>query len=330
MTRIKPNRTHAPRRSCAWGMAVLTLSVLCFASSGLRAQVITVPKPGERDFIADQADLIAPADEQNIRTNCSQLLTDTATPIIVVTVESMVKYNNRGIDNIQTFAKVLFDQWGIGHLTVNSQPSNRGILIVVSRDDRKARIELGIGWPYEAEATAQQIMNDTMVPRFRAGDYSGGIVAGVKSLEQMTRAINSGGSASGQSTGQPGGGPLSSPTQRVPSSSAPSWGGGGGTIGVPCCGSSIITLIVIFFVIRMIGGLIGGLGGRRGAYRRGPGLGTGLLGGLLLGNLLGGRRSSSWGAGGSGFGGGGGFGGGFGGGGFGGGFSGGRGASGSW
>ena len=44
------------------------------------------------------------------------------------------------------FARALFDQWGVGHPQAHGQSWDTGILVVVSKDDRKARIELGGGW----------------------------------------------------------------------------------------------------------------------------------------------------------------------------------------
>ena len=325
--------------SMHWSLLCI-LCALC-GSTTAEAQVITIDKPGDREFVVDKADLINATDEQTIRGIADRLLTDTASPIIVVTIESMAKSNTRGINSIETFAKTLFEQWGIGHLTVNGRPSNTGMLLLVSRDDRKARIELGIGWPYDKEYATQQIMNNVIVPSFRRGDFSGGIVSAVKALDQMAR----GASATAPPSGT-GGGTPASPVNPQPAPNRYSYpgsgsGGGGGGIGLPCCGSSFIGIVIIFLLVRFVGGLIGGFGARRpslGYGGGGSGFGGGLLGGLLMGGLLGGggRRSSGWGGGGGGGGGwsGGGFGGGgggsFGGGSFGGGMSGGHGASGSW
>lgn len=149
---------------------------------------ISLKRPGERDFILDLADLISSADEQHIREIATKLLNDKATPIIVVTIESMAKYGGAGM-RIETFAHLLFDQWAIGQAKVNGQLWNTGILLLVSRDDRKARIELGAGWKHEQDSLAQQIMDEQIVPRFRQGDFSGGIVAGVEALDKMARGL---------------------------------------------------------------------------------------------------------------------------------------------
>lgn len=149
---------------------------------------IALARPGERDFIVDRADLISSADEQHLRQLATKLLNDKATPIIVVTIESMAQYGGEGM-RIETFAHLLFDQWAIGQAKLDGQLWNTGILLLVSRDDRKARIELGAGWKHEQDALAQQIMNEQIVPRFRQGDFSGGIVAGVEALDKMARGL---------------------------------------------------------------------------------------------------------------------------------------------
>lgn len=157
------------------------------AASGTPGQ-IKIERPGERDFVVDLADLLPSPDEQRIREIATKLLNDKATPIIVVTIESMAKYGGAGM-RIETFARLLFDQWRVGQEKLGGQLWNTGILLLVSKDDRRARIELGAYWKHEQDALAQQIMAEQIVPRFRQGNYSGGIVAGVESLDKMARGL---------------------------------------------------------------------------------------------------------------------------------------------
>jgi uncharacterized protein len=163
----------------------LAFGLLC---AGAWGQVISLDPPGQRDFILDRADLITPEHEQQIRTICDQLLTERATPIIVVTIESMASCGAPNM-RIETFATVLFNQWGIGHEEVHGEEWNTGILFLVSEGDRKARIELGATWGHDHDQVAQQIMDDYIVPKFKAGDFSGGILLGVESLDKMARGL---------------------------------------------------------------------------------------------------------------------------------------------
>jgi len=153
-----------------------------------RAGYIDLQPPGEREFILDRADLLPPEAQKKIRELGASLLKDKATPIIVVTVESMAAHNGAGM-RIETFARLLFDQWQIGHEKLGETSWNTGILLLVSRRDRKARIELGAGWKRDKDDVCRKIMDDLIIPRFKDGDYAAGIVAGVEGLDKMARDL---------------------------------------------------------------------------------------------------------------------------------------------
>jgi uncharacterized protein len=149
---------------------------------------IDLQPPGPREFILDRAGLISEPDKQKIKQIADKLLTDKAAPLIVVTIDSMSQYGGSGL-RIETFARLLFDQWGIGPAKLGKTPWNYGILLLVSKGDRQARIELGAGWRRDKDVQAEQIMAEQIIPRFKQGDYSGGIVAGVESLDKMARDL---------------------------------------------------------------------------------------------------------------------------------------------
>jgi uncharacterized protein len=174
-------------------LLVAQFVVLCGAlgSGGVahaQGNRITLDRPADREFIRDEAKLISPEDAAKIKQLGDKLLTEKATPIIVVTIESMAKHGGADM-RIETFANLLFDQWAIGVAKVNGQDWNTGILLLVSKNDRKARIELGDHWKRDQDKLAQQIMNEQIVPRFKQGDYSGGITAGVEALDKMARGL---------------------------------------------------------------------------------------------------------------------------------------------
>ncbi len=161
---------------------------MLFAVPGL-AQDINIPKPGDREFLVDRAYMMSPSDKDQVTAVCGQCLKDRAIPIVVVTVSSIGEH---AADNpsIETFARRLFNQWEIGYRVVNGASWNRGILFVVSRADRKARIELGRDWARGYKSVCTSIMDGQIIPKFRQGDYSSGIVAGVAELDAMARGLN--------------------------------------------------------------------------------------------------------------------------------------------
>jgi uncharacterized protein len=166
----------------------LTCLCLAYLAPGALAEPLTLDKPGEREFVRDLADLITAEDEQKIRETCDRLLSEKATPVIVVTIESMAKHGGADM-RIEEFAMRLFNQWGIGHEKLGDRLWNTGILLLVSKEDRKARIELGAGWKRDKDELAAQIMQEQIIPRFKEGQFSAGIVAGVEALSQMARGL---------------------------------------------------------------------------------------------------------------------------------------------
>ena len=104
------------------------------------------------------------------------------TPLIVVVITRMSSYgycNSR----IEPFATQWFNKWEIG--TEKSNGKNQGVLLLVSINDRKARIELGKDWGHDFDKHCQLIMDNVIISQFKQGDYSTGIVEGTEALLKM-------------------------------------------------------------------------------------------------------------------------------------------------
>lgn len=168
-------------------LAGICLALFAAAEPTAEAR-ISLPRPGEREFVRDHAGLLSAQDKTEIVELCDRLLTDKATPIIVLTINSMGEHGGDGM-RIETFARLLFDQWEIGHAELNAQTWNTGILLLISKGDRKARIELGAGWHREKDQLCKEIMDQQIIPRFKQQDFSGGMKAGVVALNAMAREL---------------------------------------------------------------------------------------------------------------------------------------------
>ena len=178
--------TRSPRATSAGIVFLLTCSAAWPTLA--RAIEIDLERPGDREFVRDMAGMLDAATKQRIQKKCDSLLTEKATPIIVITIDSMAARGAPGL-RIETFATLLFDQWGIGQAAINGQDWNTGILLLISRDDRKARIELGGGWGRREDDVCREIMDDHIIPQFKRGDFAAGIEAGVDGLDLMARKI---------------------------------------------------------------------------------------------------------------------------------------------
>ena len=147
---------------------------------------IDLEPPSEREFVRDQAEMLDAEAITQIKEIADQLLTETATPIVVVTIESMASCGVGDI-GIETFATLLFNQWGIGAAEIDGEQRNTGILLLVSKGDHKVRIELGQDWGRQKDDLCKQIMDEQIISHFKQKKFSQGILSGVKALERMAR-----------------------------------------------------------------------------------------------------------------------------------------------
>jgi uncharacterized protein len=134
------------------------------------------PKP-DRGYVTDAADLLSAEQEEEIEAWCYTAEKETGVEIAVVLVNSIRDYPGTANGSIESFARGLFNAYGIGNM-----PANDGVLLVVARTDRKARIELGAGYGRRRERDANAIMQGEIVPHFRDGAYGAGVRAGVLAL----------------------------------------------------------------------------------------------------------------------------------------------------
>jgi len=138
-------------------------------------------QPPPSGYVVDDAHILRPDTIRQLNWICTGTQSAKGVPIVVVTITSLQSIGAYG--SIESYATGLFNYWQLG-----TRQNNRAALLVVSRDDRRARIALGDDWGSGANSASQTIMDDTIIPRFKQGDYDGGIVQGVQQLDQMIRS----------------------------------------------------------------------------------------------------------------------------------------------
>ncbi len=173
-------------RGLTYGMRSMALApfFLLAAALAAHAQVRYPARPGDREFIVDEAGLLQPEAAAEIRRLANEALTKKKAPIVVVTIKSLADYGAAGWA-IERYAMNLFSEWGIGW-----QDWNHGMLLLVSTGDRKARIEMGAGWGHQKDGDAQRLMNELIVPNFKRGDFGRGILEGVKGLQALAMGLS--------------------------------------------------------------------------------------------------------------------------------------------
>ena len=139
-----------------------------FLITALAAQ--SFPKATGR--VNDFANVIDAATEADIDRQLDQLEQQTSSEIAVATVASL---NGMSVDE---YANRLFKAWGVGQAK-----QDNGVLVVVAPNEREMRIEVGYGLEgVLPDGLAGQVIRDDFTPRFKEGDYSGGIRNGVTHL----------------------------------------------------------------------------------------------------------------------------------------------------
>ncbi len=127
--------------------------------------------------VVDTAQLFEPAATMRMSQGLEQLRKAGGAQIAVLTVASLQGFA------IEDFSIRVTDVWKLG-----DAKKDDGILILIARDERKVRIEVGQGWEGDLpDAYAKRIIDQLMVPAFRQGDYAGGAFA---AIEEILRRIH--------------------------------------------------------------------------------------------------------------------------------------------
>jgi uncharacterized protein len=159
--------------------AAILILWLCGAVHLCAQQTFTLPNKPVGGYVLDDAGMLSEETIRQINQISDGAKRTVSAPIVVVTIPSLASV---GADSVEWYATTLFNAWAIG-----DRRTNRGVLVLVARDDRKARIEMGAGWGYARDEECQDIMDGWMVPNFKQGNYSEGILRGVMALDQLVR-----------------------------------------------------------------------------------------------------------------------------------------------
>lgn len=128
-----------------------------------------------RQYVSDPSHILSAPARDTINAVLARLEESTGIETAVVMLPSI------GEEDIFNFAHELFRQWGIG-----KQKSNNGLLILFVMDQRKVRFTVGYGLEGTmTDAMSKRIQMQRMVPRFKAGDWDGGMVDGVRAAAQV-------------------------------------------------------------------------------------------------------------------------------------------------
>jgi uncharacterized protein len=122
--------------------------------------------------VVDDADLLTYPDKVAITADLKALEDKSSDQLVVVTLPSLQGYA------IEEFGYQLGRKWGIGTAKLDN-----GVLLIVAPNEREVRIEVGTGLEGTlTDALSKIVIENSILPRFREGDFAGGIKNGVRDI----------------------------------------------------------------------------------------------------------------------------------------------------
>jgi uncharacterized protein len=244
-------------------------ALLCFIAPATAAPNF----PALTGRVVDGANILSATTKDDLNQKLTALEQKTSRQLVVVTIPSLQGYE------ISDYGYQLGRAWGIGQAKLNN-----GILLIVAPTEHKVRVEVGYGLePIVTDALSEVIIQTQILPKFRSGDFNGGVEAGADALIQQLSLDTSEAekrAAAAEQQQQQGQGDQ----------------GGGGI------GGFIILLFIFIAIARVFGGwgllpflfLGGGRGGGFGGGGGWSGGGGGGWSGGGGGSFGGGGASGSW------------------------------------
>ncbi len=261
----------------------LTLLLLVFLSHTAHALDV----PPLRGHVNDYAGLLSPAALQRLEVALTDFERTESTQIVVLTIPTLAN------EDLAGFAIKVAEAWRIGRQKVDN-----GVILLIAKQEHKVRIEVGRGLEGAlTDLVSGRIIRGEISPRLRAGDYDGGVMAGVSAImavvkgeyKALPRDLHQ---------GKKGAPPFITLAMVLLvaciflGSISRIFGGVAGAAGIPLIASLALPglslfllagLGVIGFVVGLVISLVFGGGGRGGGFYGGPFMGGGFGGGSFGG-----------------------------------------------
>ena len=134
--------------------------------------LMAIDVPALSGRVNDYGAMISPPVKAELETRLQQFETAESTQIVILTIPSL-----KG-EPVENFSIRVAEAWKIGH-----KGSDNGVLLIVSRDDHKVRIEVGYGLEGSlTDLLAGRIVRDEIAPAFKANQFDAGFTQGVSSI----------------------------------------------------------------------------------------------------------------------------------------------------
>ncbi|HTO03276.1 MAG TPA: TPM domain-containing protein [Opitutus sp.] len=143
-----------------------------------RATGAEVIPPAPKDHFNDYAGMVSPEVARQLNSELTQFERDTSNQIVVAIYRKM-----ESDSSIEDYTVRVAQAWGVGQ-----QDRKNGAVLFVFQADRAIYIQVGYGLEgVLPDIRAKQIIENEIIPRFRAGDFQGGVVEGTRAMLAAVR-----------------------------------------------------------------------------------------------------------------------------------------------
>ena len=157
---------------------IIWLAALLLAPAAPAQDVLPVPALNAR--VVDQTGTLSAEQRNALEAKLAAFEQQAGSQIVVLMVPSTQP------EDIAAYAQRVGDQWKIGRRSVGD-----GLLLVVAKNDRRVRIEVAKALEGAVpDLAAKQIIDRAITPAFKAGDYAGGLNAGLDQLIARVKGEN--------------------------------------------------------------------------------------------------------------------------------------------
>jgi uncharacterized protein len=140
--------------------------------------LVVVEPQATNQRVHDFANLLSAEQRQSLEEVARDVEHKTTAQFAIVTVNSLDG------QTVESYAHELFNKWGIG-----KGDTNNGVLFLIAPNERRMRFEVGDGIErLLPDSLVGEISDKHIVPRFKANDYAGGIVAGANAVAAVVLA----------------------------------------------------------------------------------------------------------------------------------------------
>lgn len=150
-------------------ITILFLLLPCVASA--------LDVPPLRAHVNDYAAILSPATVERLEQALADFERSDSTQIVVLTIPTLEG------ENLEEYSVKVAEAWRIGQKGVDN-----GAILLVAKEERKVRIEVGRGLEGKlTDLVSGRIIRGEITPRFKAGDFDGGVVAGVSAIMAVVK-----------------------------------------------------------------------------------------------------------------------------------------------